>query len=122
MYTLSVAFKRRMSDTDNVGISTLMRRMLPQGSVRTLEMTSMACDGVHDVWEKPNTRQAMHGSESAAATSVGPFLPCRCSCSTHLEELVKGVLGVLARQHQQAPVALALQRRHLLAQLLIAER
>jgi hypothetical protein len=32
-----------MSDTLSVGISTLTRLMLPQGSVFTLPITSMAC-------------------------------------------------------------------------------
>lgn len=32
-----------MSETLSDGISTLMRRMLPHGSLRTLEITSMAC-------------------------------------------------------------------------------
>lgn len=40
--TWSVAFSRLMSETLSEGISTLMRRMLPHGSLRTLLMTSMA--------------------------------------------------------------------------------
>lgn len=41
--TQSSAFSRFMSDTDSVGISTLMRLMLPQGSVLTFLITSRAC-------------------------------------------------------------------------------
>lgn len=35
MLTWSVALRRRMSERESEGISTLMRRMLPHGSVRT---------------------------------------------------------------------------------------
>lgn len=39
----SLTFRRRMSETDSDGISTLMRRILPHGSVWTLEIVSIAC-------------------------------------------------------------------------------
>lgn len=39
-----------------------------------------------------------------------------------LQELIKSVLGVLPRQHQQPAVALLLQRRHLLTQLRLGQR
>lgn len=41
--TQSVALSLRISDTDSVGISTLTRLILPQGSVLTLLMTPSAC-------------------------------------------------------------------------------
>jgi len=55
---------------------------------------------------KPAARSA---PETARATpGPGPLI-----AATHVQELVKGVLGVLPRERQDAPVALLLQRRHL---------
>ena len=41
--TLSVALRRRMSDTDSDGISTLTRRISLQGSLCTSNIVSSAC-------------------------------------------------------------------------------
>ena len=40
---------------------------------------------------------------------------------THVQELVKGVFGVLAGQHQQPPVALLLQRCHLSPDVVVSQ-
>lgn len=152
LLTQSVALRRRMSDTDSVGISTLTRRMFPQGSVLTLLITCSACQQQDNTESKLIASSLQQGercccmcdistchacelqlqpcdSRDAACLQVAaarPQLPTLdaihqtphrqswpLAIYTYVQELVKRVLGVLASEHQQPPVALSLQRLHL---------
>lgn len=135
LLTWSVALRRRMSERDSEGISTLMRRMLPHGSVRTaIGMAGRQTALWHVRSGRWRSRAAGCAGELGMARGGRELPGHRSYCGRGplamrtrgddvdgLKELVKGVLRVLPRQHQQAAVALLLQRRHLLAQLRLGE-
>ncbi len=97
------AITRRMSDTERGGISTFIRLMEPHGSVVTLAITSMACMcTVHSCHPQLGLTPILDWLFASQLMTLPPAL-------THMQEIVKRILGAFTGQCQHAAVPLQQQ-------------